>query len=216
METTNTKLTCKYCDHTCVVRYMIKHYFDNHVEHIIKDNIRMNSALRGNSLVVGVKFENENRELACCLACNKGWVKRCLADKHFNTCDEEHKKEHIRMCKKVKEAHINVLIETQDGAASEALVKQMKEQEKQIKKYETEVKTLKRELKESSQYTVMFKRLIWGLCELYDKEERARIMETLEGMPSNDAYEMDWDGELMVNYNKGERGFTNDFPDEDD
>jgi predicted RNase H-like nuclease (RuvC/YqgF family) len=162
------------------------------------------------------------------MVCAKGWLKSCMAEKHFTECDKDHKKQHIKICEGLKDKGVEQVIEMTEASSEsidksvkplvEELSKMREENEKltkKMKKMQQDYEILETQLEENAQHAVMFKRLVWGLIERYDKDERRELMELLETIPANEKYpDMDWEGELLVNHNKS-AVFPNDMPDEE-
>lgn len=186
---------------------------NNHLDKL--DKTHYNWAMKEHPLKFSVKRSNDalgGVSYHCCLACEKGWVKDCVANKHFEDADKQHVKEHVRKCKEIKKEEVNELISlATEGGENTALLEKLKEQEKENKKLKQSIQTLEREKlqDERGEYVWKYKKLVWALCNTLEKEQRQEIMEFIkcETTKPHPKYEEDdeiaWESELMVEYQKG-------------
>lgn len=210
----SAKVKCRHCDHRCFDRYMINHTIKQHPEKI--DKIRLKTAMKHRPLQITFLHNNEPTPYFCCLGCLNCWLSHKRAEEHVEHCDD--KEHHVEKCKKL----LGDEPADCEGVSAEDIEKIVGPLNENIRRLEKEIKdlnyanrSLKADLEEFECHSIMFKRLVWGLCELYNKDERRRLMEQLETIKPNAKYpEMDWEGELLVNYDKS-AVFTNDLPEEE-
>jgi hypothetical protein len=130
-----------------------------------------------------------------------------MAEKHMGECEK--KPQHIKCCNELLSAC--PVAETAD--VSEA----MKPLQAKLKKQEQEIKNLESELEDCKENSVLYKRLIWGLVNGLDRADRRRIAQVLYDLPDHPSLgQIDWDSQLLTEYEVGKNNFTFAPPDESD
>ena len=169
----------------------------------------MKGGAKGNPVVINILSGSSNdvTHAHTCLGCKKFYVKKTMADKHIADC--ENKKAHITMCNELLSAC--PVAETADS--SEAV----KALQAKVKQQEREIKNLESELEDTKENSALYKRLIWGLVNGLDRADRRRIAQVLYDLPEHPSLgEIDWDSQLLTEYEVGKNNFTFSPPDEGD